>query len=532
MLKALLKKQLLEMGSFLFLNRKTGKRRTGKSLVGSIVLYAVLFLYLMVAFGVISASMCKPMVDAGLGWLYYSLMSLIALVLGIFGSVFTASSMLYRAKDNDLLLAMPIPPQKILLARMVSVFTWGGFYTALVLLPAILIWALCGGGWQGVVGGLVLLVLLSAVELVFSCLLGGVVASISGRARNKTLTTVVATVGGLALYYFVYFRLMENLESTVLDPTALGGKMQRVAPAYLLGAAGAGSLPAIGILLLVSAALVGLVWMALSRSFLRIALTAPKEKKAEFTTEQIRTSDLSHTLLRKEFKRLTGSAIYLLNGCFGVLIMVAAAVALFIKAGAARGAMIELGGVAPGVVKVLPLLMTMGVCLVAGMDAVTACSISMEGKSLWLLQSMPIRPMAVFYAKERVSEIINVPPAVLLTASMAWVLGVDLSTALYMVLVAVVYVYFIAALGLVVNLLMPNLNWTSETVCVKQSGSVAVVMFGGWLICAVLGGAGWLLSRVVETDTVLLVLLLVLCVATRMLNGWLNTKGSQIFAEL
>ena len=92
MLKALLKKQLLEMGSFLFFDRKTGRRRTGRKLVGTIVLYAVLFLYLMVMFGILSASMCKPMVDAGLGWLYYSLMSLIALVLGVFGSAFTASS--------------------------------------------------------------------------------------------------------------------------------------------------------------------------------------------------------------------------------------------------------------------------------------------------------------------------------------------------------------------------------------------------------------------------------------------------------
>ena len=41
--------------------------------------------------------------------IYVAVMSLIALMLGVFGSVFNTSAALYLPKDNDLLLSMPIP---------------------------------------------------------------------------------------------------------------------------------------------------------------------------------------------------------------------------------------------------------------------------------------------------------------------------------------------------------------------------------------------------------------------------------------
>ncbi len=51
----------------------------------------------------------------GYGWLYYALMGLLALAFGVFGSVFSTYAGLYQAKDNELLLSMPIPPRRILL---------------------------------------------------------------------------------------------------------------------------------------------------------------------------------------------------------------------------------------------------------------------------------------------------------------------------------------------------------------------------------------------------------------------------------
>ena len=52
-----------------------------------------------------SFALCAPLAQAGMSWLYFAIMSLMAVFLGAFGSVFNTYAGLYAAKDNDLLLS-------------------------------------------------------------------------------------------------------------------------------------------------------------------------------------------------------------------------------------------------------------------------------------------------------------------------------------------------------------------------------------------------------------------------------------------
>ena len=85
MFKTLLKKQLLEINSYLFQNRKTGKLRDKKGIVLCVALYIALFLYFGVScFFSVGTILCEPLVNAGFAWLYYSLISLLAVAVGLF----------------------------------------------------------------------------------------------------------------------------------------------------------------------------------------------------------------------------------------------------------------------------------------------------------------------------------------------------------------------------------------------------------------------------------------------------------------
>ena len=128
MFKALFKKQLMEVNSWLLQDKKKGKRRTGAGMAGMIVLYLFLFFTVGMLFYGMGNSMCAPLVMSGLGWLYFALMGMIAVVMGVFGSVFNTYSTLYQAKDNELLLSLPIPPSYILAVRLFGVWMWGLIY--------------------------------------------------------------------------------------------------------------------------------------------------------------------------------------------------------------------------------------------------------------------------------------------------------------------------------------------------------------------------------------------------------------------
>ena len=177
----LLKKQLREIFRSYFYNAKKNKAR---SRLGT-VLFFLLFVLLMAGvlggmFTWLALNICAPLTALRLGWLYYVILGLLALLLGAFGSVFNTYSGLYLAKDNDLLLSLPIPVRAILTSRLLTVYLLGLMYSAVVSVPAVIVyWVRTGASAANVLGGVLFVLLISLLVLVLSCLLGWAVAKIS-----------------------------------------------------------------------------------------------------------------------------------------------------------------------------------------------------------------------------------------------------------------------------------------------------------------------------------------------------------------
>ena len=200
MTKAILKKQLMESFSWLYFNRKNGKKRTVKGIIGYVALYLMLFGMLGYIFYMMAITLAEPLCEAGIGWLYFVMMSLVAVVLGVFGSVFNTYASLYQPKDNDLLLSMPLPASRILLARLAGVYLMGLMYELIVMIPALLVWFMVGRvSAVGVILSLLLPFVLSLFILSLSCALGWVVALISAHVKNKSAVTVALSLNTIIL---------------------------------------------------------------------------------------------------------------------------------------------------------------------------------------------------------------------------------------------------------------------------------------------------------------------------------------------
>lgn len=123
MLKLLLKKQLLEIFSSYFYDAKKNKVRSKVSTVMYFLFFALLFFGILGGmFTFLAGKLCAPLAPANLGWFYFALMGLIAVLLGTFGSIFNTYAGLYLPKDNDLLLSLPIPVSALVASRLFSVY--------------------------------------------------------------------------------------------------------------------------------------------------------------------------------------------------------------------------------------------------------------------------------------------------------------------------------------------------------------------------------------------------------------------------
>ena len=531
MLKLLVKKQLFEIFRSYFYDAKKNKARTKGATIGYIVMFVLLMVCLLgTMFGVLSNTMCGPLAEMGMDWLYFVIMGMMAVFLGAFGSVFNTYSGLYLAKDNDLLLSMPIPVRVIMTSRLLSVYLMGLMYSGIVILPAILVYWFTVPVTAGrILGGVVLLVDISLFVLTLSCALGWVVAKISLKLKRKSFITVIVSLVFFGLYYFVCFRSQAMITDLLLNAEDVGNKLKGIYPLYLFGRVGCGDGVAMLIVSAVVIALLALVWYLIARSFLHIATASGNTAKTVYHEKAVKPVSADAALLRKELGRFTASPLYMLNCGLGTVFLVVLAVLALIKG---REVFLMMNALFAGGEGFVTVLAALCLCLLAGSNDISTPSVSLEGKSLWIAQSLPIDPWQALRAKLRMHLLITELPLVVCAVCVAAVSGAALPEIVMMLVTPMVYVVLSAAFGLFMGLKRPNLNWTSEVAPIKQGLAVFLSMFGGWLVAAALGFLYYALMARVGAVAFLLAVTALFAVLALVLVRWLKTSGAKIYQHL
>lgn len=529
MFKALLKKQLLELNRGFFMNRKTGKARTRAAALASILFFCGLIVVVMGGIFFFLSLQLRPLIQLGLGWLYFAILGLVSIVLGTFGSVFNTYASLYDAKDNDLLLSMPIPPRCIVLVRLSGVYLLGLMYSAVVFLPAQIVYLMTAKPAPATVALMLLFGLsVSLIVLILSCLLGWVVAQIARRLKNRSLLTVLASLLFMALYYVCYFRASNLLTALLADSEAIAAGIRgSVWPLYAFGLAGTGQPSASVGLAAVCLVLTGLVGLLLSRTFFSLATGTGKARKTSTRGWNVRVRTPASALLAREMRRFVSSPVYMLNCSMGTLFLLIAGVAVLTQSALLR----QLGTIFTEP-SVFAMILVGLLCTLVCLNDITAPSISLEGETLWLIQSLPVAPWHVLLAKLRLHLLLTCPPALVCSVCVIIAMRVSVLVAVCLIVLPQLFIVMNAAFGLAVNLKLPNLHWTSESAVVKQGANVFLALFGGWIYLAALVGLYLLVHSVLSPLCFLLAATGLSALLTVLLYGWLKRRGTQIFASL
>lgn len=531
MIGALFKKQIMEVFSWIYFDRKNGKSRSKSGVIVYIALYIFLFGFLGSVFYEMAYALCKPLVAANLGWLYFALMGLISVALSVFGSVFSTSSSLYSAKDNDFLLSLPIPPAKILAIRLLGVYLMGIMYELIIAIPTAIVYFISvKQTFLSILFNILNPIVLSFLVLTLSCILGFLVGAISSKVKNKNVVTVVFSLLFIVAYYFVYFKAYDIIQSILSDPQKIGNKVKGILyPFYKMGLAAQGDATSFLIFLLIVALVFFVTYLVLSRSFISIATANKGSAKKIYKEKRTKSSSVETALLKKEFRRFFGCSIYMLNCGLGIVFMPIAAVVILIKGNDILNLLSALFGNNQGV---FALLGVAAVCMLTTMNDITSPSVSLEGKNIWLVQSFPIPTKKVLHAKIKLHLILTVIPAVLLAVSIFIAFKIPLTFAVLSLVFILIFILLMALIGLVLNLKMPNLTWTDATVPVKQSLCVLLALFGGWVIVLALGGIYFLTMKFITPAVYLIIISVAALGISALLLRWINTKGVKIFKSL
>lgn len=534
MLKVLFKKQLLELKYSYFKDRKTGKIKSKKAIIGYSALYFVLYSIFIFSIFAITLGIKQFMPDKEDIWIIGSMMAFLTLFLATFINMLITKAILYDAKDNDFLLSLPIVDRNIILARMLNVFVNAIIYTSLVWIPMIIHSQIyLGFNVLNLLYGIITLILLTLTVTALSCVFGHLIAIITKKFKKKNLVTTVLTMLLLGLYYYVYFNANKFMTALLAQKDKFISFLNTKGILLsLLGKAVTGDSLSLLISLGLYLAICVLGFLLILPNYRKQLISTPAFAKKEFKGNYSKQSSIKNTLLNRELKLFFSNSTYTLNCGLGIVMMIVASIALFIFKGRIDE-LLPLLDIIPIIKTVLPIILMCSILLIAGMDALSVPAVSLEGKNYWLIRCLPVSTYDILSSKRELQFRLHVVPCVILAIICTYIFKIEGLTQVLFVLSVVIGLVFVTCFDLFLGIKGANLKWTDATTVIKASGNVAIAIFGDMILFAGLGALYiFVLNSYLSTDIFLGILIAIFALISFALDKWVRNKGVREFEEL
>ena len=460
------------------------RRFGGKWLLALVVLAAiaavgVAFAYCMgiaYALSVIGALSVFPV-------MLVSVSALVALVT----TIVKAPDALFGARDLDTLLSLPIPTRTVATARVLKIYGMNLLFTLLILVPGGVAYGILARPAPAFYISYALCALASPmIPAVAASLLGALVA-LAGASIKRL------RYAGLFLMFVALIGVVVG--SSYLSSTAASAEMfidfakgfsDLFARVYPL--AGLYEKAVLGGDILSLIAYVGLSLLAIllagalfGHFFVRINsfLTAQTRKKRFVLGAQKRHSARA-ALLAREWRHFLSINSYVLNSAFGPILSLVAVVALAVLVPKATIDMfLQLEGLDDIALSALPFALSWLISI----GPTTACSVSLEGKNLWIVKTLPIPARDWLLPKLRLNLQLFTPFAILDSLVVAWIFRASGVALAVLVLMPALMGAFSALIGLIVNCKFPRFDWTNAAKVAKNSAGVVAAVFISMALC-------------------------------------------------
>lgn len=507
-----------------------GKKRTYSG-VGALALMGFLSLYLSGTYSFLFAMQLK---QVGMLPLLMMLMPVLAVLAGFFFTVFAAQGVIFGGKDNDLMFSLPLSPFTLLLSRLTALYLENLVFSVFVMLPVGAAY-LYYGGKAGVLFVPALLIGTAALALLptLLALLGGFVLSWAA-ARFTRRGPVPLLLYGVLLAVVLVFSFRASFLINGLAEEAAGiqaGFHGWGLPFVLLKeAACEGNVVSLLVLCALCAGpLLLAVWLLAGRYKAVVTRLQSRATRGDYRLGKGRALGRRRALLSKEAVRFFGTPIYFFNTGLGLLFLLIGGGAALVKGPDLRILMDQMSGL--GALPILPLL-AVAVCFCLSTVTMTACSINLEGKQLWILKEAPVSVWDLLLTKVGFQLALALPCTLLGVVGLGLGFGLSLGEGALLLGLGAAFALFSAPFGLLVNLYFPKLDAPNDMVAVKQSVSVLLGIFGP-MVVVMLGAVGYVLvAMALGAVGALLLCLVALCALAAGAWAALRVKGPALFARL
>ena len=497
------------------LRRKNSRTKTIIGISMVVILYAAFFtlIQMFMLFMAKTASQPVPGVETGAG--IYSVLSM-GFIMSVFMALIFAIQKItggQKANDTELLLSMPFKKIEIITAKALSNFAFNLAFVILFFLPSIIAYlAYTPFNLVATIGCFAVLILIPFIAVGLSSMIDFLVTICFSNSKlgniSKALFTIFTLFGVIAVYEFFSF----NLENPAVMKNVVGWMLN------------------FDLLIMVPLIILAISIFALG-CWLNSLLLNRESRSAQFKVTNIsrKVTTPLKSLLKNETNRYFNSPALMINTLLGPLGIIALTIWIAIDKGNTVLELVTAFGFSPSTVYLIYGLIFAGLAILTYPSAV---SISIEGKQLWILRSIPIPARTVITAKALFNIILLVPLTLTAGIVLMFALKISLLDFILMISIPILMAILVSYSGVLINIFFPKFEYENENTLIKQSTSATIMLFVGLLFILALSGLTiWLLFNL----PVIYITLIIICALTTITGIVITltyTIGQRIFNHL
>ncbi|MDD2363166.1 MAG: hypothetical protein PHH84_09545 [Oscillospiraceae bacterium] len=529
-LRILLKVQLMALFGINKLLHSNDKREKAKlirfALLFVFVFFSLLFTIIMYDYIIIDSFN-----KIGLPQIMPALMMAMASLITLITTIYKVNGLLIGFKDFDMTMAMPIKTSVVVASRLLLLYLMNAGFCLIITLPAGIIYSLFVP--QSPLFYLYMLLLalfIPMVPMLIGTALGLLITAASSRFRHANVVNIILAL----ILTLAAMSLSIAFPAVITNPEAIGkvlmNSVYRIYPLTRIYTKALCESDVVSLLLFIFISVIlFVVFVLLIGKFFKYLNTVytTARTRSNYRLKTLKVSSVIKSLYKRELRRYFSSTIYVFNTAFGMVMAVIMGVALLFFKPAQLEVILEL----PGFADVIGTLAPMVLAMLVTMSCTTSSSISIDGKSFWILKSLPVKAETVFLSKIMVNLTVTLPLSLISSVLLAIALKMDAVQFVFMLLTPAAFAVLSAEVGLFLNLMYPNFAWTNETAVVKQSIPTLISVLGGMAVSiALLIGLTKLPQHMQMPG--LAVITAVAAAADLILYRLLKTKGADMFRKI
>ena len=526
------------MSSDMSLFKIKTKRNNKRSLIPLFIA-----LYLMFMIWGSANTLFEKLVPLHIQYILLSLLAFSISVMTFVEGVYKSGSLMFNCKDDDLLLSLPIKRRSILFVRIFKFYIFELLFNSLFLLPIMIAYIRWAEylDWTYYLTSIVMLLMLPIIPIVLSCFAGVITSGLSSRFKYKNVAQIVLSMVIILGIFYLSFNTESIMNYLMKHATSLNDLIIKI---YYPAGIYAKLITEFNffdliIFILVNIFIFIISIYVLSKFYFKINSRTKKvitSKKVNVNNLVIRAGSQTSSLIKKELNMFFKTPVFIVNSGFALVLFLVVIFVIIFKFDSIMPMLTSseggLGLSESLVMNNISIVILILISATSYMTSITNSVISLEGRNINILKSLPVSVKTILMSKIYSCLVITTP--VLLLGNLILFIKFKLKI-IEMVLILILSILIPLVshfIGLIVNLKYPKLDAENSTEVVKQSTSSFISVMLGMILLIITIVIITNIIGYINSTLLLLIATIVYIVIDSILYLYLINKGVEEFNNL